>query len=211
MSVGEEYHDELELIIDNAESQLAAVLFAVVLKEYGLSAGLGRFTVENAVGLLKNIKSSLKISSGIDVSMIPAVIASLDLLRNNKPIGSLYSIAKKAAYSVSQQVEKYYDNKTFTAVGDRETSAKSTARWMIRNAIFVAQEEAAKSLGKTAKKWVTRGDSRVRHSHQALDGQTIPLTQQFTIPNSGIAIRYPGDMTAPLSETINCRCSMEFL
>ena len=54
------------------------------------------------------------------------------------------------------------------------------------------------------KMWVTRRDERVRHTHNAADGQVVPLDQPFLV--GGYGMMHPGDRNAPASETINCRC-----
>lgn len=59
------------------------------------------------------------------------------------------------------------------------------------------------------KRWRSAGDSRVRHSHRALNGDEVGFYQSFQSP-SGAALRFPGDPDAPVSETSGCRCSMEF-
>lgn len=57
------------------------------------------------------------------------------------------------------------------------------------------------------KTWVTIGDSRVRPSHVAVNGTTIPENAIFTV--GGASLRFPTDraLGAPIGETINCRCS----
>lgn len=53
--------------------------------------------------------------------------------------------------------------------------------------------------------WRSAGDLRVRHTHMALNGETVGLEQRFHSP-SGALLLYPGDPTAPAAETIACRC-----
>lgn len=64
--------------------------------------------------------------------------------------------------------------------------------------------------GRRVKKvWMTRGDHRVRHSHVRLHGSSHHLRTPFRAwPVTGQKMMYPGDKSAPLSETINCRCFM---
>lgn len=56
------------------------------------------------------------------------------------------------------------------------------------------------------KRWRTEHDDRVRASHRAVDGVTIPLYQSFNV--GGTPMLYPGDPTAPADEVVNCRCDM---
>lgn len=55
--------------------------------------------------------------------------------------------------------------------------------------------------------WKSAHDSRVRETHQVLDGETAGLEQAFVSP-SGARLRFPGDgsLGAPASELIGCRC-----
>lgn len=53
--------------------------------------------------------------------------------------------------------------------------------------------------------WRTVGDSKVRDSHDGMNGQARPLGEAFQ-SDRGNALRWPGDSNAPASETVNCRC-----
>jgi len=61
------------------------------------------------------------------------------------------------------------------------------------------------------KVWRSTGDGRTRDSHQAMNGQTVRLNAPFTTPE-GFKMLHPHDnsLGAPASETIQCRCFMEF-
>jgi hypothetical protein len=54
------------------------------------------------------------------------------------------------------------------------------------------------------KMWITRHDERVRDEHRAADGQIVPIDQPFIV--DGFALKYPGDRSAPIHLTVNCRC-----
>lgn len=56
--------------------------------------------------------------------------------------------------------------------------------------------------------WRTAQDKDVRHSHDAMEGQTVGLDEPF-ISGNGNALMFPGDPNAPLDDIINCRCDME--
>lgn len=60
--------------------------------------------------------------------------------------------------------------------------------------------------GYTRKRWVSREDDRVRHTHAIADGQTVGVHDHFHVGASFMA--YPGDKTAPPGEVINCRCAL---
>jgi hypothetical protein len=52
------------------------------------------------------------------------------------------------------------------------------------------------------KVWATASDERVRPSHMALHGDSVGLNEAF-----GNGLQYPGDLSGPPEETVNCRCS----
>lgn len=54
------------------------------------------------------------------------------------------------------------------------------------------------------KRWVTRHDSRVRHTHRQADGQTVPVNQPFQV--GGVSLMFPGERDAVYGEIVNCRC-----
>lgn len=55
--------------------------------------------------------------------------------------------------------------------------------------------------------WHPAGDRRVRDSHRSMEGQQQPFGQPF-VSGHGARLRYPGDPTAPASDSIQCRCAM---
>lgn len=54
------------------------------------------------------------------------------------------------------------------------------------------------------KTWITRLDARVRPTHRAAHGQTVPIDADFVI--GGYRGRYPQDRRLPVKETARCRC-----
>ena len=56
--------------------------------------------------------------------------------------------------------------------------------------------------------WHSAADSRVRETHRALNRQKVGFNVAFVSP-SGARLMFPGDPTAPASETAQCRCWME--
>ena len=55
------------------------------------------------------------------------------------------------------------------------------------------------------RKWEASGDSRVRDSHRHMDGQVRGLDEPFK-SGDGNNLQYPGDINAPASDSIQCRC-----
>jgi hypothetical protein len=57
------------------------------------------------------------------------------------------------------------------------------------------------------REWNTAGDTRVRDSHEAMQGQERPFGEPFE-SGEGNLIRYPCDPDAPASDSIQCRCAV---
>lgn len=75
----------------------------------------------------------------------------------------------------------------------------------IGKAAAIAAIAAPKIVKKT---WRNAGDNRVRKTHVAAQGQTVYFYDSFTV--GGFRLKYPKDPAAPLSETANCRCGVEY-
>lgn len=87
------------------------------------------------------------------------------------------------------------------------TASVRTARTMAtgcENAGRVQSMEMAKKWGvKTRKRWLCTHDGRTRHSHLAIDGETVEEGREFSN-----GCRYPGDPLGPAREVYNCRCTL---
>jgi hypothetical protein len=58
------------------------------------------------------------------------------------------------------------------------------------------------------KTWATAGDSAVRPTHVAAEGQTVPVGQSFQV--GGSSLSFPGDPGGALGEVLNCRCTVVY-
>jgi hypothetical protein len=85
--------------------------------------------------------------------------------------------------------------------------ARRIARTETGAAQNAALLEMAGARGKPFEKtWVAIEDARTRPTHAAADGQTVSGDALFSV--GGAAMAHPGDPSAPLSEIVNCRCTM---
>lgn len=76
-----------------------------------------------------------------------------------------------------------------------------------QNAGRVDSFKRANDMGiKTRKQWLATLDSRTRHWHRTLDGQTVDNDKPFEV--DGMEIEYPGDPSAPPKLVWNCRCTL---
>lgn len=61
--------------------------------------------------------------------------------------------------------------------------------------------------------WRTKKDPQVRASHKNTEGQTIAKGERFKVGTDEagyVEMEYPGDPTAPVGETANCRCRVQY-
>lgn len=89
-----------------------------------------------------------------------------------------------------------------------ETIANA-ARIIAQSLSTGATNAAAEAAGRVMdtiqlKTWVSMEDEKVRPTHAAAHGQTVPVGEKFDV--GGHKMRKPGDLTAPPEEVINCRC-----
>ena len=97
-------------------------------------------------------------------------------------------------------------SKTFGANSSRiQTIVRTEGHRLMEQAKFDEAEAAASVDGvKMFKTWITMGDDKVRDTHSAQDGMTIPIDEKF--PNGAMI---PGDSGDP-AEDIGCRCILEY-
>lgn len=81
-----------------------------------------------------------------------------------------------------------------------------TATTAAQNAGRLDAYKRGKDMGINMKQtWIATLDSRTRHDHRVLDGQTVEVDEPFEV--DGYKIRYPGDPSAPGFLIWNCRCT----
>jgi uncharacterized protein with gpF-like domain len=68
-----------------------------------------------------------------------------------------------------------------------------------------AIEEGALRADQIVRTWNATQDERTRDSHSTMHGQEVGPDEAFETP-TGQLLMYPGDPTAPPSETVQCRC-----
>lgn len=112
--------------------------------------------------------------------------------------------------------------KKFTALyAEGKDQATNIAVTESLQATETIRYESARNSSETAKYrmrkvWFTQGDSRVRASHSAVNGQSRVVNHQgwggrpgkFKV--GGASLRYPRDPVGPPGEIINCRCFLEY-
>lgn len=109
--------------------------------------------------------------------------------------------------------------KSGIGIGASMFATAELLKWFSRNrANLIALNEAnwkwnneeffdAKSSNRT-KIWHTALDERVRRTHIVLEGKEIGIDEDFNV--GGYPALYPLDSRLPISETANCRCTIEY-
>ena len=93
------------------------------------------------------------------------------------------------------------------------TAAVRTARTAITAAESSGRVDSykrAQDMGiDLRQQWLATLDSRTRHSHRVLDGESIPVAKDKQHPSKfSNGLRYPGDPQGPGYEIYNCRCTL---
>lgn len=98
------------------------------------------------------------------------------------------------------------------AAGVTEPRARVIARTEshgARNTVNAASvRRVSAAFGNAAafqRRWQAAEDHRTRPTHNEADGQTVALSEPFTV--GGASLDFPGDPSGPPGEIINCRCT----
>lgn len=108
--------------------------------------------------------------------------------------------------SVIATTMRYIDSEYYTSY-DRAWHLAADEGNILGN--YSVYTDAVKA-GKTKKTWLTMKDERVRDTHIAVDGTTIPIKDYFLVGTSWMRFPLDQSLGASPSETINCRCVLEY-
>ncbi len=92
---------------------------------------------------------------------------------------------------------------------DADWKAERVARTEVHNALNEGHLISGEQSGANTKTWVATLDARTREGHEALDGATVAIDEDFYDPVAESGGPRPHDMNAAASN-INCRCTIEF-
>ena len=126
----------------------------------------------------------------------------------NRPIGSFLFLGPTGV----GKTELCKTLAEFMFDDDKKWRAELIARTESCTTMNAGSNELYKAEGVESKEWVATLDDRTRDSHLLMDGVVVPITEKFEVPatsqSEGAWMDYPGDASAPASETCNCRCTM---
>ena len=101
----------------------------------------------------------------------------------------------KGINDISNQITRRFDQL-------ESWEAKRIARTEVNTAHNKATIDTYNEMGVEYTQWIAASDDRTRDSHVEVDGEIIPLGGTYSN-----GLQYPGDMSGPIEEWINCRCS----
>jgi hypothetical protein len=106
---------------------------------------------------------------------------------------------------VKRYAERMIDYRAKTIARTEAMRAVSKAR---HSAWHIAVRQLGHSHKKVIRTWITAGDDLVRDSHDDMDDQQVVGMDEPFESGDGNLLLYPGDWSAPIEDTVNCRCSV---
>ena len=98
---------------------------------------------------------------------------------------------------VIEEMSGYLEGGAPRALTIARTETAAASNW--------ARNEVYKHEGVKRHQWLTAMDEHVRASHQALQGKSVKIGDDF-VSGDGNKLKYPNDPEAPAGDSINCRC-----
>lgn len=169
--------------------------------------------VGGVIGLSKNQEAWVQ-SARTKLKQLDATYLSLEL-RDKRFDSTVQKAIDSGKPLPADTIEKLIIRYKVNALRARaENIARTETTRALNQAEFesVKQVVASGSVANEAarKEWDSSGDSRVRSSHRAMDGQRVGLDEPFVSP-SGERLMYPGDTSlgATTKEVASCRCRLK--
>lgn len=195
---------QLRLIREIAEDQRAAV--REVLTD-GIMRGVN--PRQQAIELRRSIGLTMRQIQAINRYRKMLENSSLQALDRELRDRRFDLSVRRGALSLAQinrMVDRYAERQLrFRAETIARTEALRVVHQANHEAFLQAVESGDVSSNRLTREWVAAKDERTRGSHAAMDGQKRSLSEDF-ISGAGYRLRYPGDLNAPASEVVNCRC-----
>lgn len=177
--------------------------------------------------ILINTRDSAIKTIGDDLRVIRPIKKSFDTEKiiNKSVAGKVWTERAKQAnnnlhYDVIGTINKGLENgQTYTQtakdlkkrfgkdINKSVATARTESHRVVETTKFDTMEEISKEV-KLTKTWHTVKDERVRSTHAPMDGVTVPMDEDFTLP-SGATCPRPGETGDP-AEDINCRCFLSY-
>lgn len=126
--------------------------------------------------------------------------------RFDKAIQRAIDTRKPLTETSINQIVDSYENRLLQLRGETiaRTEVKMAFEASADESLLQVVDEGLTEADAVEKIWSATGDARTRPSHMSANGQRVKLNEPFLV--AGYRMLYPGDPSAPASETINCRC-----
>lgn len=204
--------NQLRLIREISEGQRS--LFREVLTE-GVQAGINPRAIarefRDAIGLTdRQYRAVANYRRLLEQNNVAALTRQL---RDRRFDGVLRRAAEEGGSIPARQIElmvgRYRDRyiKYRSEVVAR-TEARVVASEGVISLAHQAVQEGNLSPSAVTQTWRTQKDNRVRRWHRTMEGQTRTIGEPF-IDGRGYALMFPGDPSAPMDTSADCRCSLE--
>lgn len=181
-----------EVFIANLEIEVAKQTFLPVLEEILIEAGVN---AREIVGNDYEYQFTANAASWLDkkVNVFSKEINDTTFKKLKSEFAESFAAGETRTQLV-ERIENTYD-------GITKARAETIAATEVHAAGQFGTLDAYKQAGLPIKIWVSVGDSKVRSSHQIIDGEEVPLNDYFSN-----GLQFPGDPAGSAAETINCRC-----
>lgn len=139
-----------------------------------------------------------------DKSLFPQKVINKakDMKWNLKAINSQVTQGILQGESIPQ-IQKRLQNVTDMNSAAAIRSARTMCTTAENNGRLSGIKEAEEQGIVYEKQWMATHDERTRESHAELDGESVPIDEEFSN-----GLQYPGDPNGEPEEVYNCRCSM---
>lgn len=148
----------------------------------------------------EQMMSAITLNSNLSAPLYNKLGYNVELLK----IDVMQEISRGVAQSLSyQEIARNLENRTNIDYNKTLRIAKTEGHRVQQEATYNAQKRAVAKGANVVKQWDSAMDSRVRPSHQKLDGEVVDVDAVFS---NGLL--YPGDPNGMAKEVVNCRCCL---
>lgn len=163
------------------EKLLVSDLNFTVMNKQVIKSILADETNPFALLAIDELKDKVSIHKALKRELFTGILAGESINKIAQRIGKIVEADKNRALKIART---------------ETTRVQNAAR-------FDTMKHAEKQGLKILKSWVATGDARTRKSHLAINGETVPLHEEFSN-----GLQFPADTGGHASEVINCRCTM---
>ena len=207
--------DEMTNIYMNADKVANGLIKDSVYEAYALNHNYGVFEAETGAGVDTNYTLYTKdsvvrlVKDNPDLIPPPGKKTSAAIKRgklkrwNQQQLQSVMTQSMlqgksipKIAKDIAERVGEANSYSHIRAARTMVTSAENAGR--------LDSYRRSESMGiEMQKQWMSTHDGRTRHSHRELDGETIPVEEEFSN-----GLMFPADPYGLPEEVYNCRCTL---